>query len=150
MITNRFEPVRSGRHNKTVGNRFSFLSILHASGNAKKGFQTLDSTCFHCWVCVYRIHQRLLNMGVWQRVAGLPKVLLRTAMPYISTSCGQATPETGLRWAARLRGRWLRPSSTPLEIPRRTPMLVNSAIVFWNSVMSSQRNFLVLSAPRDS
>lgn len=57
---------------------------------------------------------------------GLPKVLLRPAMPYPSTLCEQATPEAALqpfqRWSA-LRVTGLRASSIPFDTPRRTPML---------------------------
>jgi hypothetical protein len=55
---------------------------------------------------------------------GLPKVSPEPAMPNPSTPCRQATPETALqpfqgRYACRAGG--LRPSSTPLDTPRRTP-----------------------------
>jgi hypothetical protein len=58
---------------------------------------------------------------------GLPKLSLGPAMPYPSTLCGPATPETALwpfqgRSACRAGG--LRPSSTPLDTPRRTPMTI--------------------------
>jgi hypothetical protein len=57
---------------------------------------------------------------------GLPKVLPGPAMPYPSTPCRQATPITALwpfqGWPAHRAGR-LRPFSTPLDTPRRTPML---------------------------
>jgi hypothetical protein len=47
-------------------------------------------------------------------------------MPYPSTPCGRATPETAIRpfqgWPARRAG-GLQPSSTPLDTPRRTPMV---------------------------
>jgi hypothetical protein len=58
---------------------------------------------------------------------GVPKVSLGPAMPYPSMPCRLATPETDLHpfqeWPAHSAG-GLRPSSTPLDIPRRTPMLV--------------------------
>jgi hypothetical protein len=60
-------------------------------------------------------------MSIWQGVArghGL-------AMPYLFTPCGWATPETALwlfwGWPACKAG-GLRPSSTPLDTPRRTPV----------------------------
>jgi hypothetical protein len=50
-----------------------------------------------------------------------------SAMPYPSTPCGRATPETALRpiqgWPAYRVGS-LRPSSTPLDTPRLTPMVL--------------------------
>jgi hypothetical protein len=65
-------------------------------------------------------HERMARGG-----HGLPKVLPGTALPDTSTPCGQATPETTLRlflgWLTRKAGS-LRPSSTPLDTPRRTPM----------------------------
>jgi hypothetical protein len=65
--------------------------------------------------------------GVHGRVArgghGLYKVLLGPALPYPSTACGRATPETAKRPQSRRPG-GPKPSSTPLDIPRHTPMLV--------------------------
>jgi hypothetical protein len=50
-------------------------------------------------------------------------------MPYPSTPCGLTTPETALRpflgWPGHRAG-GLRPSSTPLDTPRRTPMIFPS------------------------
>jgi hypothetical protein len=54
---------------------------------------------------------------------GLPKVSPRTAMPFSSTPCGRATPETALEpfqgWPA-CRASGLRSSSTPLDTSRHT------------------------------
>jgi hypothetical protein len=36
------------------------------------------------------------DLGVWQGVARLPKVLPRPAMPYPTTPCGRDTPETAV------------------------------------------------------
>jgi hypothetical protein len=56
---------------------------------------------------------------------GLPKVLLGPAMPYLSTLCGFATPETAFRafqgWSARRVGN-LRSSLIPLDTPFRPPV----------------------------
>jgi hypothetical protein len=56
---------------------------------------------------------------------GLPKVSPRPAIPYPSTPCGWAIPETAVRpvqgWSAQRLG-GLRPSSTLLNTPHRTPM----------------------------
>jgi hypothetical protein len=56
---------------------------------------------------------------------GLPKVLLGPAMPYPSTLCGFATPETAFPafqgWSARRVG-GLQPSSIPLVTPFRLPV----------------------------
>jgi hypothetical protein len=56
---------------------------------------------------------------------GLPKVVPGLAMPYPSTPCGRATPETDILlfhgWPARRAG-GLRRSFTPLDTPRRAPM----------------------------
>jgi hypothetical protein len=55
---------------------------------------------------------------------GLPKVPLWPVMPYPSTSCRRAIPETALwpfqGWPARRAGSLQ--SSTPPDTPRRTPM----------------------------
>jgi hypothetical protein len=57
---------------------------------------------------------------------GLPKVLLGPAMPYPSTPCDRVTHETALwpfqGWPAHRAG-VLQLYSTPLDTPRRTPML---------------------------
>jgi hypothetical protein len=67
---------------------------------------------------------------VWQGVAnghGLPKVLLGPAMPYPSTLCSWATPETAAAfetfqgWPARRMG-GLRPFYIPLDTPFRPPV----------------------------
>jgi hypothetical protein len=55
---------------------------------------------------------------------GLPKVLLRPAMPYPSKPCGWATPETAISGGPSCRAGGLRLSSTPLETPRRRPMVL--------------------------
>jgi hypothetical protein len=47
---------------------------------------------------------------------GLPKVIPGSAMPDPSTPFWRATPETAVRMGS------LRPSSTLLDTPRRTPM----------------------------
>jgi hypothetical protein len=56
-------------------------------------------------------------------IHGLPKVSAGPAMPNPSTPSGRATPKTALRpfrgWPARRMG-GLKPSSTPLDTPRRT------------------------------
>jgi hypothetical protein len=56
---------------------------------------------------------------------GLPKFSPTPAMSNPSTPCGRSTPETDLwpfqGWPARKAG-GLRPSSTPLVTPRRTPL----------------------------
>jgi hypothetical protein len=56
---------------------------------------------------------------------GLPKGSLGPAMPYSSTFCGRATPETVVQlfqgWPTRRVG-GLRLSFTLLDTPRRTPM----------------------------
>jgi hypothetical protein len=61
-------------------------------------------------------------------IHGLPKVSPRPAMPDPSMPCRRATPETALCpfwvWPTRRTGS-LRPSSIPLDTPRRTG-LVNS------------------------
>jgi hypothetical protein len=56
---------------------------------------------------------------------GLPKISPKLAMPYTSTPCGRATPETALQSfqvspTHRAGGLW--PSSTPLDTPRVTSM----------------------------
>jgi hypothetical protein len=65
-------------------------------------------------------HRRMARGG-----HGLPKVSPRPAMLYSSMPCSQATPETNLwpfqTWRARRVG-GQRPSSTPLDNPRRTCM----------------------------
>jgi hypothetical protein len=59
----------------------------------------------------------------------LPKVSPRPAMPNPSTPCGWATPETTFQpfqgWPASRAGN-LRPSSTLLDTPRRTPIIESS------------------------
>jgi hypothetical protein len=60
---------------------------------------------------------------------GLLKVLPGPAMPYPCTPCGRATPETALReFQGRhtCRAGYLKPSSTPLDTPRRTSMTMSS------------------------
>jgi hypothetical protein len=55
----------------------------------------------------------------------LPKFSPRPAMPFPSTPCGRATLETALQLFQGLpacKAGGLRPSSTPLDTPRRTPM----------------------------
>jgi hypothetical protein len=57
---------------------------------------------------------------------GLPKVSPGPTMPYPATPSGRATPKMVLQpfqgWPPCKAG-GLRPSSTPLDTPRRTPML---------------------------
>jgi hypothetical protein len=65
-------------------------------------------------------------MGVWQGVVmDSLKVLLGFAMSNPSYPCGWTTPEMALPmfqgWPAR-RASSLRPSSTPLDTPRRMPV----------------------------
>jgi len=60
---------------------------------------------------------------------GLPKVLLGPAMPYPSMPCRRATPETALWLYGPFRDDppytgGLRSSSSPLDTPCRTPMLL--------------------------
>jgi hypothetical protein len=63
--------------------------------------------------------QSLMARGIH----GVPKVSPGPAMLDPSTPCERATPETALRlflgWPARRPGN-MRPSSTPLDTPRRT------------------------------
>jgi hypothetical protein len=84
------------------------------------------------------------DIGVHMHMArgghGLPKVSPGPAMPYPSTPWGRATPEMNLRlflgWLTR-RASGLRPSSTPLDTPRRTPMLESTLnfYSFWPFVV---------------
>jgi hypothetical protein len=59
---------------------------------------------------------------------GLSTVLLGSAMPYPSMPCGLATPEM-----ASCEVGDLRPSSTPLDTPRRTPMILTLRFIGDNS-----------------
>jgi hypothetical protein len=65
-------------------------------------------------------HGRMARCG-----HGLPKVSPGPAKPYPSMPWGRVTPETALLsflgWPAHKAG-GLRPSSTPLDTPRRTPL----------------------------
>jgi hypothetical protein len=67
-------------------------------------------------------HRRMARGG-----HGLPKVSPEPTMPYPSSPCGQATPQTALRsvpgWPA-CRASSLRPSCTPLDTPCHTPMFL--------------------------
>jgi hypothetical protein len=82
----------------------------------------------HHWVCLLpNVENRLLGTGmsVWQGVAmDSLKFHPGPPMPYPSTPCGEATPETALQpfqgWPTHRAGS-LHPSSTPLDTPRRTP-----------------------------
>jgi hypothetical protein len=69
-------------------------------------------------------HQARMAKGIH----GLPKVSPGPAMLDPSTPCGRPTPEMALMpfrgWPAGKRG-GLRPSSTPLETPRRTGLFFN-------------------------
>jgi hypothetical protein len=62
---------------------------------------------------------------------GLPKVLFRPVMPYLSMPCRWATCETALLhfqgWPACKAG-GLGPSSNPLDTPLRTPM---KSVITW-------------------
>jgi hypothetical protein len=59
---------------------------------------------------------------------GLPKVSPWSAMPYPSTPYRQATPETAVGVPPEgVNSCILRPSSTTLDTPRRTPILVSAA-----------------------
>jgi hypothetical protein len=64
-------------------------------------------------------HGRMARVG-----NELPNVSPGHAMPYPSTPCGRATPETALQlfqgWLAHRAGN-LRPPSTPSDTSRRTP-----------------------------
>jgi hypothetical protein len=72
----------------------------------------------------------LLTSGIHRRTGraghGLNKVSLGPTMPYPSKPCRRTTPETTLQsfqeWPARRAG-GLRLFSTPLDTPRRTPMV---------------------------
>jgi hypothetical protein len=68
-------------------------------------------------------------------IHGLPKVSPGPAMPDPSTPCGRATPETALHqflvWPDRKAG-GLRPSSTPLDTPRRTGLNKHKWQLQWN------------------
>jgi hypothetical protein len=59
-------------------------------------------------------------------IDGLPKVPPGPTMPNPSTPCGQAIPETALQlflgWPAHKAGS-LRPTSTPLDVPRCTGLV---------------------------
>jgi hypothetical protein len=59
-------------------------------------------------------------------IHGFPKVSLRPTMPDPSKPCGWANPKMALQpflgWSSR-RADSLRPSSTPLDTPRRTGLL---------------------------
>jgi hypothetical protein len=80
-------------------------------------------------------------MGIWQRVAmDILKFLPGRpchAMPYLSMLCRQAIPETALRsfpgWPARKAG-GLQPSSTPLDTPRRTPIVTVLFRLQWQGI----------------
>jgi hypothetical protein len=70
---------------------------------------------------------------------GLPKVSHGPALPFLFTLCGRATPEMTLRpyqgWPV-CRAGGLRPSSIPLDTPRRKPMRFDktsseSPFLFW-------------------
>jgi hypothetical protein len=69
---------------------------------------------------------RLLQARMARGIHRLPKVSLGPAMPYPSTPFGRATPKTALQpflgWPA-CRAGGLRPSSTPLDTPRRTGLV---------------------------
>jgi hypothetical protein len=61
--------------------------------------------------------KRQVRMGVWRGVVvDSLKSYPGPAMPNPSTPCGRATPKTDLQ-------RCLQPYSTPLDTPRRTPMI---------------------------
>jgi hypothetical protein len=59
---------------------------------------------------------------------GLPKVLPVPAMPYCPTlyTLRAATPEMAVSWVATPETGGLKPSSTPLDTPPRTPLEKNS------------------------
>jgi hypothetical protein len=96
------------KYSHTVWTRLDFLGLRRAITD----FDCLD-TC--------PSHGRMARGG-----HGLPKVSLGPAMPNLSMPCGQATTEKALQplqgWPA-YKVSWLRPFSTPLDIPRRTPMV---------------------------
>jgi len=80
------------------------------------------SMAYGVWHMAYGRHGRMARGS-----HGLPKVSPRPAMPGPATPCGRTTHETALRpfqgWLAyRVGG--LRPSPTPLDTPRRAPMIV--------------------------
>jgi hypothetical protein len=64
-------------------------------------------------------------------IHGLPKVSPGPALPYPSMPCGRATPETAFqpfrRWPAHRAG-GLQSSSTPLDTPRRTGLIVDDNV----------------------
>jgi hypothetical protein len=71
------------------------------------------------------IHRCMYGKG-WPTELGLPKVSIGPAMFDPSMLCGRATPETALRPFQGMTSRrpgGLRPSSTPLNSPWRTPMV---------------------------
>jgi hypothetical protein len=74
------------------------------------------------WNVFDSIHGRMVKGGL-----GITKVSPGPAMPYPSMPCGQATSETALwlsqEWPAHRAGS-LRLSSTPLDTPRRRPVVL--------------------------
>jgi hypothetical protein len=70
---------------------------------------------------------------------GLLKVTLGPAMPYPFMPCRQATYETAIwpfqGWPSCTAG-VLQPSSTPLDTPRRTPIVVKEGTVNQNELIS--------------
>jgi hypothetical protein len=99
-------------------------------------YESEGSTCYDGWIIdLTEGHKRMAWGG-----HGLPKVSCGPAMPNPSTPCGRATSETASwlfqGWPA-CRAGGLRPSSTPLDTPRRTPMTEGESNVSEFSDMSS-------------
>jgi hypothetical protein len=111
--------------NSTTSSALDAFTAMTSNGQQWAAMSRINNhvghTSFHVrvWVAAGE-HRRMARVG-----HGLPKVLLGSAMPDPSTPCRGATSETALwpiqGWPAHRAG-GLRPSSTPLDIPRRTPM----------------------------
>jgi hypothetical protein len=82
-----------------------------------------------CLRCEFRPEtstSTILSLDIQGRLAtdgrGLPQVFLGSAMPYPSTLCRRVTTKMA-SWLVQGRSVTLWPSSTPLDTPRRTPMV---------------------------
>jgi hypothetical protein len=92
-------------------------------GKMGKGVESREAKTgkknYHGREIIGQRHRRIARGG-----HEVPKVSLGPALPKPSSPCGQATPETALwpyqGWLVR-RASVLRPSSTPLDTPHRTP-----------------------------
>jgi hypothetical protein len=94
------------------------------SGGSESG---TEACLLHFLFLAYLSSVPTRNYGRMARGSNeLLKVLPRPAMPDPPTACGRATPKTALRpfqgWPTRRAG-GLRPSSTLLDTPCRTPKL---------------------------